>query len=392
MTPITGTNFWYHTAHYPSDARLDYKYVLNGSNWILDPLNPYTCMGGFGPNSELRMPGYAVPPELQYYPDIPHGTFRDTTFFSASLGNSRKVSIYLPPGYDAVSGDYPLMLFHDGLEYISLGAAGNILDYLISEQKVVPLIGIFVPPVDRTAEYAGTKIDLFTTFIVDELMPVIDQKYRTSKDPRKRAMTGASNGGNISLYIGTSHPGSFGKIAAQSSNVIQSISNTLLYSDKMELEFYIDIGTYDIEELIPMVHNLASILLSKKYSYRFYEWNEGHSWGNWKGHLRLPLMQFFSGPQGINENRSTPDFRLRQNEPNPFRTTTSIPYLLPAGKPGALLFLNDQGALLEKIVLSSSGGSEQVYSFTNRNYPPGTYLYCLISGNDSVTKKMIITK
>ncbi|MEI6455124.1 MAG: alpha/beta hydrolase-fold protein [bacterium] len=392
MEMIAGTNFWYHTTSYPSDARLDYKFVLNGSNWILDPLNPNTCAGGFGPNSELRMPGYVNPPELAYYSGIPHGILKDTTFSSASLGNSRKVTIYLPPGYESSAEDYPVILFHDGLEYLSLGSTNNILDYLISQQKILPLIGIFVPPVDRTAEYAGNKIDLFTAFIVNDLMGAIDQKYRTSKDPDKRAMAGASNGGNISLYIGMKHPEAFGKIAAQSSNVIQTISNTLQFGNKLDLEFYIDIGTYDISQLIPMVHNLATILESKKYSYRFYEWNEGHSWGNWKGHLRLPLMQFFSGPDGINENGFHPDIRLRQNHPNPFRGETLIPYSLPSGQPGELWFLTAKGDLLEKVLLPSSHQPERVYSFMNHSYPSGTYFYNLRSGNGSVTKKMIITK
>jgi len=293
MIHITGTNFWYHTTSYPADARLDYKFVLDGSDWILDPLNPYTCQGGFGPNSELRMQSYVVPPELSFYPDIPHGTIKDTTFRSAVLGNSRALKIYLPPGYNTSTDEYPIILVHDGLEYISLAKTNNIFDYLIAQQKIVPVIGIFVPPVDRTEEYAGNKMDKFTTFIVNELMPVIDQKYRTSKDPMKRAMAGASNGGNISLYIGIKHPESFGKIAAQSSNVIPVISNTLQNGKKLNLEFYIDIGTYDIGELIPLVHTLANILQVKNYPFRFYEWHEGHSWGNWKGHLRLPLMQFF---------------------------------------------------------------------------------------------------
>ncbi|MBC8277075.1 MAG: hypothetical protein H8E46_02510, partial [FCB group bacterium] len=53
MTLITGTEFHYKTKTFESDARLDYKFVVSGSNWILDPLNPHTCYGGYGPNSEL---------------------------------------------------------------------------------------------------------------------------------------------------------------------------------------------------------------------------------------------------------------------------------------------------------------------------------------------------
>jgi enterochelin esterase-like enzyme len=211
------------------------------------------------------------------------------------------VRIYLPPGYDKQK-QYPVILFHDGLEYISLANVNNIVDYLISQQEIEPVIGIFVPPVEREAEYAGSKKDAFTAFIVEELMPVIDQKYAVSKDPRKRATLGASNGGNISLYIGMKHPESFGKIAAQSSNVESAISETYQNTNKMDLEFYMDIGSYDIDVLIPLVNDFVQILENKNYLYQSRVWHEGHSWGNWKGHLSQALRQFFPPKTGFQEN------------------------------------------------------------------------------------------
>ncbi|MFM7339727.1 MAG: hypothetical protein ACKO2H_06410, partial [Bacteroidota bacterium] len=53
MKRIAGTDLSYIMNTFPIDARIDYKFI-NGSNWILDPKNPLTCAGGFGPNSELR--------------------------------------------------------------------------------------------------------------------------------------------------------------------------------------------------------------------------------------------------------------------------------------------------------------------------------------------------
>ena len=147
FTRISGCTFWYYTTSYEADARLDYKLVIDGTNWILDPKNPYTCMGGFGPNSELRMPAYAVAPETAYYGNIPHGTLMDTVFHSNFLGNNRTVTIYLPPGYNTGNLTYPVILFHDGPDYITLGKTNNILDYLISKSQIVPVIGVFVPPV-----------------------------------------------------------------------------------------------------------------------------------------------------------------------------------------------------------------------------------------------------
>lgn len=371
---VSGCNFWYYSTVYESDARLDYKLVINGNNWILDPKNPYTCSGGFGPNSELRMPAYLKPPEIVYDPGIAHGTFFDTTFYSAQLSNSRKIRVYLPPGYTASGHDYPVVLFHDGMEYIDLCKTNNILDYLIAHQLIVPVIGIFVPPVDREAEYAGAKIDKFTAFITSELMPVIDTRFRTSRDSSKRAMIGASNGGNIALYIGMKTPGQFGLIGAQSSNVEPVISSTFSNGPKLNLRMYLDIGTYDIGLLIPLVRNFRTILDARGYDYLYHEWHEGHSWGNWMGHLRHPLMQFFPYTTGCDNTPRSPSIRLGPVYPNPFRTQATIPFSAPAGSDVTLTLSDLAGREIDAIRRTSLVQTENSATFENASLKPGTYI------------------
>ena len=162
MTHIDGTDFWYRGQIFELDARLDYKFVLNGSDWILDPRNLHQCVGGYGPNSELAMPDYVYPPEIEYNAGIPHGTFHDTVFYSINLSNSRTIRVYTPPSYNPSSSmRYPLILFHDGIEWTTLGYAKNILDNLISENKIDPLVAVFVPPVNRSEEYAFSQRLLF---------------------------------------------------------------------------------------------------------------------------------------------------------------------------------------------------------------------------------------
>jgi enterochelin esterase-like enzyme len=118
-------------------------------------------------------------------------------------------------------------------------------------------------------------------------------KFTTSKDPHQRAVCGVSNGGNISIYLGLKHPEVFGKIAVQSGFVSPSILSGFKHGAKLDLQLYIDIGKYDIIELIPLAKNLKRILENKNYFLQYWEWHEGHSWGNWKAHLSLPLKQFF---------------------------------------------------------------------------------------------------
>jgi len=291
MTGIEGTNLFYRTLHFETDARIEYKFVIDG-NWILDPKNPHSFTGGTGKNSEVKMPAYIVSSEISWYSVIPHGIIRDTSFYSNNLNNTRPVKIYLPPGY-SLQKQYPVIVFHDGIEYVTLANIRNILDYLIAHHEIEPVIGVFVPPVDRENEYSGSEKDAYTTFIVKELMPVIDRKFSTSRDPRKRATFGISAGGNIALFLGMKHPEAFGKVAAQSSSVETEISERFKNSAKMNLEFYLDLGEYDLPVLIPMVNNFVRILQNKNYVCQFKIWHEGHSWGNWESHMGLALRQFF---------------------------------------------------------------------------------------------------
>jgi enterochelin esterase-like enzyme len=391
---ISGTDFWYFNADYEADARLDYKFVLTGSNWILDPLNPHTCSGGFGPNSELSMPHYIPAPEIEYYPEIPHGSLQDTMFFSTNLNNTRRIRVYLPPDYSTSTDDYPLMLFHDGLEYISLANTDRVLDYLIYQQRIEPVIGVFVPPVNREEEYAGNLKDEFGLFITQEVLPWVDGRFRTRTAPSERSTLGASNGGNIALWLGVTYPEQFGKIAAQSSNVESSITNALQVDPILNLEFYLDIGTYDIQELIPMVNNLAGLLQTRGYTYQFNTYHEGHSWGNWKAHIDNALIQFFPG--AVNIDSPTPSLpssiELLGNYPNPFNPTTTIRFELKDPQEIELSVYNTSGQLvriLEKGIFETGAYAIQ---FDGTALPSGVYFYSLKWNGGSEARKMVMVR
>jgi enterochelin esterase-like enzyme len=124
-------------------------------------------------------------------------------------------------------------------------------------------------------------------------MPAIDKEYYTDTAASGRATIGISNGGNAALWLTVNHPWKFGKVAAMSSNVIPEVSLKVSGSPKMDIDIYLDMGTYDIPVLIPMVDDFARLLKIKGYTFTYYKWHEGHSWGNWKGHLCVALKQFF---------------------------------------------------------------------------------------------------
>jgi enterochelin esterase-like enzyme len=358
MTLVAGTDFWYRTDTFESDARLDYKFVLNGSTWILDPLNPNTVLGGFGPNSELRMPAYQVPPEIDYYHDIPHGTLQDTVFHSVHMGNSRTIRVYLPPSYGISSDHYPMILFHDGLEYVSLANADHIIDYLIHQERIEPIIAVFVPPVSRNQEYAGSLQSQFTGFIVEEVIPWADARFRTLSGPENRAVLGASNSGNISLWLGLRHSEIFGNVAAQSSYIQGSISDGFQNGPTLDVKIYMDLGTYDLPLLIPLVRNFVPILEEKGYTYQYQEYHEGHSWGFWRAHIDDALEMFFPAeqspaepsPSGQPAGEVPGGYRLLQNYPNPFNSGTRIDFLLEKAADVSLTIYNIIGQRIRTLI------------------------------------------
>ncbi len=363
MTQLSTTDLWYHTRALEADARLDYKFLLNGSNWILDPRNPYQVSGGFGPNSELRMPGYVPAPEIESYPNIPHGTLRDTSFFGANLNNSRMIRVYTPAAYNTSTARYPVALFHDGLEYITLAKANNVLDYLIAQQRIEPVIAVFVPPnpSQRHNEYAATLQNQFTAFIAQEVVPWVDRRYRTRTDPASRAVLGSSDGGNISLWLGYQHPEIFGNVAALSSNAENNVSSGYQNSARLNLKLYLDMGTYDLAVLIARINAFVPILNAKGYSFQYLEWHEGHSWGNWRAHLDNALEYFFPGPALRVEEGSLPpqSFQITQNHPNPFQQSTTIKYIV------------ERPARIHLAIYNLLG--QTVVDLIDQNHTPGNY-------------------
>lgn len=331
MRNIAGTTFWYCIKTFPRDARLDYKYVVNGSTWVLDAKNPKQVSGGFGPNSSLEMPDYSAPEEIVSRSTVAKGRFIDTTFGSGSIAK-RTVRMYLPPGFDASSARFPVVLFHDGLDYWNLGSVGTILDNLIADKKIMPLIAVFVPAQDRVPEYRTTKRDAYMSFICDTVMGYVQRRFPTIESPRFRAVIGASDGGHCALYQGVMRPDVFGNIGAQSSNVTSLITDRLKADPRLTTDFHLDIGMFDIPQLIPLVRNLRSLLDTRQYAHAYKEVNEGHSWGNWRARVGAILMRFFPlGTSAVPDDGSPSSsvtatlevmaMPLRAGEPLRFRTS-----------------------------------------------------------------------
>jgi len=397
MTTLSSTNLRYYSDVYEPDARLDYKFVLNGSNWILDPMNPRTCAGGYGPNSEVAMPEYVQPPEIKYYPNIQHGTIHSFSFSSDILGNSRTIKVYTPPDYDSYpEHHYPVVLFHDGLEYITLGSANNIIDYLLSEGRINSIIAVFVPPVNRDDEYAFNLTQKYESFIVDELMPHIDSTYRTLLDPEFRAMAGLSFGGLLTTQICYNRPESFGLAAPYSPSYWvknKEVFNSVLGGLKKDIKWYIDWGTYEPDITIN-ARLFKDGLEAKEYEKEWNEWHEAHSWGSWRAHLDNALEFFFPGSVvNVKEKQlSLRTFVLMQNYPNPFNPTTTIGFGIMEKENVRISILNILGEEIKILLNEEKEAGYHSINFNASDLPSGVYFYQLRANNFVETKKMLLLK
>ncbi len=311
MHRLGETDLYYLTLAMPGDARIDYKLYVDGL-WMLDPMNEQTVRGGFGDNSAFAMPLYEPSPEIEFVDSIPHGTVEEHTFNSEIIVGARKVQVYLPYGYrplrireeaalagggtqvikDEFAGTYPVVFVQDGGEYITLASMVNVLDNIIHEERIPPVVAVFVDPVDRNYEYFLNKD--YERVLLEEILPFVSENYDISNEPAKRAIMGASLGGAISAMISLNHPEIFGKCGSQSGafgvNDMELIQR-VLNEPKGKVDFYLDCGTFG--DLTDENRALADALKKKKYNFVYSEFNEGHSWGNWRAHVDDMLVFFW---------------------------------------------------------------------------------------------------
>jgi predicted alpha/beta superfamily hydrolase len=167
------------------------------------------------------------------------------------------VVVWLPPGYDAGKGRYPVVYMHDGQNiffpersnFNKVWAADKSALRLIAAHRVKPFIIVAIdqPGADRYRQYFPQAIDAaappalrkifaaggpvfgdrYLNFLVTELKPKIDREYRTLADPRHTAIVGSSMGGLISCYAFGEYPRVFGRAGCVSTHWLLMDPNLL---------------------------------------------------------------------------------------------------------------------------------------------------------------------
>lgn len=181
-----------------------------------------------------------------------HGRVVIESFESKVLENNamgdpstRKLAIYLPPGYDDGKRDYPsivvltgftgrgTMLLNDAPWDESIA---DRMDRLIANDQVQPMILIMPDCLTKLggSQYLNSSATgAYEDYLVQEIVPYVDEHYRTIKDRNFRAVAGKSSGGYGALVLAMRQPQVFGLTASHSGDTYFELSYKLSFQDYM---------------------------------------------------------------------------------------------------------------------------------------------------------------
>jgi Enterochelin esterase and related enzymes len=202
----------------------EYSFVVDGAK-VLDARNPFVKMGDFAA-SLVDIPG--TPARFDEIQDVPHGTLNLLNYTSSTFKKWRNLYVYLPPQYSAqATRRFPVLyLRHGNGDYETAwpfeGRAGVILENLIAHGKAVPMV-IVMPYGESNATGGGTSegIDALDRELRDDIIPLVERRYRVLTDRQSRAIAGLSMGGGQAFTIGLKHLDRFAWIGEFSSGLIR---------------------------------------------------------------------------------------------------------------------------------------------------------------------------
>ncbi|EFU29599.1 esterase [Segatella buccae] len=314
---------WEYTTPVLPSEMYTYRFDIDGVIG-LDPHNPFTRRD-VGNVFSIFFVGHG-PADYYQVHDVPHGTMQTVWYQCQGLyQNNRRMVIYLPPSYDKDNKNYPVLyLMHgsggDEMAWSDLGFVNRVMDNLIAEGKVEPMIVVmpngnpskqaeagetsenlsYMPVMTNTLpDYKAGKFE--ATF--PQIVNYVDNHYRTLPDKAHRALAGLSMGGFYTMMISANFPELFDYIGLFSAGVdFKGINwNIPVYRDldrklaeqyKQGVKLYW-IGMGKADRLYPFNLDLMKCLDKAGTKYEYHESSRGHLWSNWRQYLLIFAPQLF---------------------------------------------------------------------------------------------------
>jgi len=271
-----------------------YHFVVDGVN-VYDPKSETTTR-----NNALAVVEPNGAEFFSYNPNIEHGALAVRTYFSKTLGKTRTMRVWTPAGYETSKKKLPVLyLIHGGGDndsaWPTVGCAGDILDNLLAEGKMVPMV-VVMP--DGSCDISAFEKDLMT-----DIIPFIEKGYRVYTDKDHRAVSGLSMGGIETLEIIFQNPDKFGYVWCLSGGFnpgvpVEQECERLGVIEKIPVvnknckEFVMTQGgktdiTYISGERANKVFDENGL------NYEYMEVGEGHTWYTWRLNLYDQLQRIF---------------------------------------------------------------------------------------------------
>ena len=310
---------WEYTTPEPLASELySYSFIIDGVK-VTDPGNVYMSRDIASVTSIFIIGGRIG--DLYKVNDVPHGTVARTWYDSPSLGMSRRVTVYTPPGYETSEESFPVFyLLHgaggDEEAWIELGRASQILDNMIAQGKAKPMIVVMTngnagqqaaPGESPRGLYkpsfmGDTRMDGAFEESFPEIVAFVERYYLAKTEKADRAIAGLSMGGFHSMHISKQYPEMFDYVGLFSAAILppQGDIKSNVYDnmdDKLKVQFsqnpklyWIAIGNTDF--LFNNNTDYRKMLDEKGYKYIYRESGEGHIWKNWRIYLTefLPMI------------------------------------------------------------------------------------------------------
>ena len=311
LQTLDDTDLWAVTIELPAGSRIEYKFEIERDGHrelILDPLNDIRAHDPFGANSVCQGAGYRRPQWSLHDPDARAGTIETHRMHSNAFGESRDFQVYVPARFRR-NRRYPLLIVHDGIDYLRFADLKIVLDNLIQSLEIPQMIVALIQSPDRLIEYSGN--DRHAAFVGDDLLPYMHEHFPLHDDPASRGLMGASFGGVAALHAAWRHPDLFGCLFLQSGSfafsdigrhkrgpvfdpVVKFINEFRQRPGCPADKIYMSCGIY--ESLIYENRSLVPRLQQQGIDVRFEEARDAHNWENWRDRQRNGLTWLFPGP------------------------------------------------------------------------------------------------
>jgi enterochelin esterase-like enzyme len=327
---VPGTDLWYVVVEIPAASRVEYQFerrlpsvwgVEGGSSSPLtdvdgqwerfnDPANPRIARSPVGNSSVCFSEGYRVPDWTQFDPDARSGELVEWTIRSQAQRRDNRVTVYLPARYSP-SARYPLLIVHDGGDFLEYAAMKTVLDNLIHRLDMAATVVAFTHPGERLTEYPNSAAH--ARWITAELLPELEQRLSLVQQPAGRALMGSSFGAVASLSVARRYPETFGSLLLQSGSfvftdigadhgagpsfdpVVKFVNRYRERPVRVAMRLFISCGVY--EDLIVQNRSMLPVFTRAGMEVKYVESRDGHNWESWRDRLRDGLSWIFPGEQ-----------------------------------------------------------------------------------------------